>query len=83
MHTGLAWSCDFTAFHRGRAARLMHLVATYPTAAHEHASERLVEFFVAYTEVDAVLLVGSCARGKGYQGIDFGSDPRKPPHFTG
>ncbi len=49
----------------------MRLAATYPTTTHERAAERLVAFLADRPEVDAVLLVGSCARGKGFQDIDF------------
>ena len=49
----------------------MHLEPAYPTEGHAHAGERVVEFFSSRPEVDAVLMVGSCARGRGAQDIDF------------
>ena len=49
----------------------VQLRATYPTPAHRRAAAGVVAFFRARAEVDAVLLVGSCTRAKGYQDIDF------------
>ena len=49
----------------------MQLQATYPTTEHERAAECVVAFLAGYAEVDAVLLVGSCTRGKGFHDIDF------------
>jgi hypothetical protein len=45
----------------------MELRAVYPTPEHQHAAEAIVEFFTTRCEVDAVLLVNSCARGKATQ----------------
>lgn len=45
----------------------MKLQATYPTPQHQQAAHRIVEFFSAQDEVDAVLLTCSCARGKASQ----------------
>ena len=42
----------------------MHLRATYPSREHGEAAEAIVEFFITNYQVDAVLLVNSCARGK-------------------
>lgn len=42
----------------------MRLEARYPTAEHEAAAKRIVEHFAAVPCVDAVILMGSCARGK-------------------
>lgn len=42
----------------------MVLSATYPTPEHATAAEEIVEFFTTNYDVDAVLLVNSCARGK-------------------
>jgi len=42
----------------------MRLEATYPTPEHQAAAETIVEFFTANYQIDAVLLVNSCARGK-------------------
>ena len=36
----------------------------YPTPAHERAASAITEFFASRDEIDAVLLVNSCARGK-------------------
>jgi predicted nucleotidyltransferase len=40
------------------------LQATYPTPEHQAAADVIVEFFLSNYEIDAVLLVNSCARGK-------------------
>jgi predicted nucleotidyltransferase len=42
----------------------MQLKAAYPTLEHRKAAEAFVEFFTANYQIDAVLLVNSCARGK-------------------
>ena len=42
----------------------MLLEATYPTLEHQAAAETIVEFFAANYQIDAVLLVNSCARGQ-------------------
>ena len=42
----------------------MQTQATYPTIEHEQASETIVDFFSIRPDVEAVLLTGSCARGK-------------------
>ncbi|MCW4020317.1 MAG: nucleotidyltransferase domain-containing protein [Candidatus Bathyarchaeota archaeon] len=42
----------------------MQTSATYPTNEHKRASEAVVSFFSAYPETEAVILTGSCARGK-------------------
>jgi predicted nucleotidyltransferase len=36
----------------------------YPSAEHEEAAREIVEFFASTFDIDAVLLVNSCARGK-------------------
>ena len=36
----------------------------YPTPEHEHAAQAITEYFVSNYNIDAVLLVNSCARGK-------------------
>jgi hypothetical protein len=54
-----------------RGAEPVQLRATYPTAAHERAADAVVTFLRARHEVEAVLLVGSCTRARGYQDIDF------------
>ena len=38
--------------------------AKYPSKEHEEASEAIVSFFSALQDVEAVILIGSCARGK-------------------
>jgi predicted nucleotidyltransferase len=38
--------------------------AAYPTVQHEQAAERIVDFFAHQSDVQAVLLTCSCARGK-------------------
>jgi predicted nucleotidyltransferase len=38
--------------------------AAYPSSQHKQAAQRIVEFFSAQNEIDAVLLTNSCARGK-------------------
>ena len=38
--------------------------AKYPSKEHEQASEAIVSFFSALRDVEAVILIGSCARGK-------------------
>jgi hypothetical protein len=42
----------------------MLLQATYPTPEHKAAADVIVDFFVSNYNIDAVLLVNSCARGK-------------------
>ncbi|SRR6266487_1270028 len=42
----------------------MKLEATYPTQEHQRAADAIVDFFVSKYNIDAVLLVNSCARGK-------------------
>ena len=42
----------------------MKLQATYPTPQHGKAAEALTHFFSSNYEIDAVVLVNSCARGK-------------------
>ena len=42
----------------------MNLHATYPTVEHQTAAEAITTFFRTCFEVEAVLLVNSCARGK-------------------
>jgi len=42
----------------------MRIQAKYPTIEHEKASEAVVDFFSKFSDVDAVILKGSCARGK-------------------
>jgi predicted nucleotidyltransferase len=42
----------------------MQLKAAYPTLEHGRAAQAIVEFFTTNYQVDAVLLVNSCARGK-------------------
>jgi hypothetical protein len=42
----------------------MKLQATYPTPQHGKAAQTITQFFSASYELDAVLLVNSCARGK-------------------
>ena len=42
----------------------MKLEAVYPTLEHRRAAETIVDFFVSNYNIDAVLLVNSCARGK-------------------
>jgi predicted nucleotidyltransferase len=42
----------------------MLLQATYPTPEHQAAADVIVDFFVSNYDIDAVLLVNSCARGK-------------------
>jgi len=42
----------------------MELRAAYPTPEHRRAADVIVEFFSTQCEIDAVLLVNSCARGK-------------------
>jgi len=38
--------------------------AVYPTPEHERAAQAIVDFFSARPEVETVILVGSCARGR-------------------
>jgi predicted nucleotidyltransferase len=42
----------------------MKLEAAYPTPEHQRAAETITDFFVSNYNIDAVLLVNSCARGK-------------------
>ena len=42
----------------------MELRAGYPTPEHRLAADAIVDFFSTEFEIDAVLLVNSCARGK-------------------
>jgi predicted nucleotidyltransferase len=39
--------------------------ANYPTVEHERASKVIVNFFSKLSDIEAVILTGSCARGKG------------------
>jgi predicted nucleotidyltransferase len=43
---------------------LSHAKVVYPSPEHEHAAEAATEFFAERPEAGALLLVGSCARGK-------------------
>ena len=36
----------------------------YPTPEHQHAAKTVVDFFAAVSEIEAVCLICSCARGK-------------------
>lgn len=42
----------------------MQIVASYPSMEHERASKATVDFFSTLHDVEAVVLYGSCARGK-------------------
>src|SRR5512143_1764494 len=42
----------------------MELRAAYPTPEHQQAANAIVDFFSTHFEIDAVLLVNSCARDK-------------------
>lgn len=42
----------------------MNIQAAYPTREHQETAAAIVEFFVTDYEIEAVLLVNSCARGK-------------------
>lgn len=42
----------------------MQLQVAYPTLEHQNAAEEIVNFFISRYNIDAVLLVNSCARGK-------------------
>lgn len=42
----------------------MQITTRYPTAEHEQAAQAITEFFSTRPEVEAVILMGSCARGK-------------------
>lgn len=42
----------------------MLLQAIYPTPEHQAAAETMVEFWATHYDIDAVLLVNSCARGQ-------------------
>ena len=42
----------------------MKLQATYPTSQHATAAEAIAHFFTSNFDIDAVMLVNSCARGK-------------------
>ena len=42
----------------------MHVQAVYPTPEHQAAADAITEFFSTRFQVDAVLVVNSCARGK-------------------
>ncbi len=42
----------------------MRIQAVYPTLEHEQAAQAVVDFFSAYADTEAVILIGSCARGK-------------------
>ncbi len=43
---------------------MVRFEARYPTAEHEAAAKSIVEYFATVPAVDAVILMGSCARGK-------------------
>ena len=51
----------------------MRIQAVYPTQQHEQAARAVVDFFAAREDTDAVILMGSCARGKAVPGscLDF------------
>jgi len=51
-------------FYRKAGLMSMENKVKYPTIEHERASEAIVAFFSTFSEVEAVMLVGSCARGK-------------------
>ena len=38
--------------------------ATYPTPDHQAAAQAIIEHFSSNDQIDAVLLVNSCARGR-------------------
>jgi predicted nucleotidyltransferase len=42
----------------------VRIAAVYPTPEHEQAAQSIVEFFSMFSETEAVILMGSCARGK-------------------
>ena len=42
----------------------MHLRAAYPSREHGEAAEAIIEFVTTNYQLEAVLLVNSCARGK-------------------
>ncbi len=42
----------------------MRIAAKYPSEEHERASKTIASFFSAFPDVEAVILTGSCARGK-------------------
>ena len=42
----------------------MQIRAAYPTVEHERAAQAIVDFFAARAETEAIILMGSCARGK-------------------
>ncbi len=41
----------------------LNITAKYPTAEHEKASQAVVSFFSGLSDIDTVILYGSCARG--------------------
>lgn len=51
----------------------MRIQAVYPTEHHERAARAVTTFFAEQPEVEAVILMGSCARGKAAPGscLDF------------
>jgi predicted nucleotidyltransferase len=42
----------------------MRIQAVYPTVEHEKASKAVVDFFSKFSDIETVILKGSCARGK-------------------
>jgi predicted nucleotidyltransferase len=44
--------------------KAIKVAAAYPTSEHAQAARAIVEFFSAFSETEAVILMGSCARGK-------------------
>lgn len=42
----------------------MRVAAAYPTSKHHAAADAIVDFFSQFPEAEAVILMGSCARGK-------------------
>lgn len=46
----------------------MKIKAVYPTEEHKKAAQNIVNFFSQQSDVDAVILYGSCARGKAARG---------------
>jgi len=57
--------------HAGRVDYGVPTTHGFPTSLHRQAAEAIRDFFVSRAEVDTVLLVNSCARGRAVPGSDL------------
>src|SRR5258705_12307184 len=57
--------------HCGRIAQLMISPLRFPTVLHREVAELAGDFFSAHAQVDTILVVNSCARGRAVAGSDL------------